>query len=306
MITNKFVLEKAKNLGFDLIGFTPVIELESEIEKLDEWLGKNYQAGMAYMEKNIEKRKNIKNILSSAKSVISLGLNYYNDGKFSGDISKGKISKYAWGTDYHLVLWDKLECLINLLREDDPAFEALSYVDTGPVMDKVWAVKAGLGWMGKHTNVISKEFGSWFFISTLITNFEFEYSEIITDHCGTCTRCLEACPTNAITEEYVVDANKCISYLTIENKREIPEEFKGKFDNWLFGCDICQEVCPWNNRFSVQTVEERFKPINQEISFVEVLNMDNSDFKQRYKESPILRAKLKGLQRNARFTKISS
>ncbi|RPI59908.1 MAG: tRNA epoxyqueuosine(34) reductase QueG, partial [Ignavibacteriales bacterium] len=254
-----------------------------------------------YMEKNSHKRKDVKEILPTAKSIVSLALNYYTPEKHSSEVDKGKVSRYAWGKDYHLVIWQKLNELETELKELEPEFETLSYVDTGPVMDKAWAFRAGIGWMGKHTNIINPEIGSWFFIATLITNYEFEYSEIITDHCGTCTACIEACPTNAIVQEYVVDANKCISFQTIENKDEIPVELKGKFDNWIFGCDICQDVCPWNNKFSVLTSVKDFYPQNKEIFFDEVLTLDNHSFKERFTESPIKRTKLKGLQRNAKF-----
>jgi len=302
-VTNDVVIEKAREQGFDLIGFAPAAELTEEIKNLEKWLSKNYQAGMQYMEKNIEKRKNIKNLIPSARSVISLGLNYFTPEKYSGDKSKGKISRYAWGKDYHLIIWEKLDNLVNELKKIDNSFEARTYVDTGPVMDKVWAVKSGIGWLGKHTNVINKEYGSWFFISNIITNFEFEYSLPIEDFCGSCSACIDACPTNAIIEEYVVDANKCISYLTIENKNEIPAEFKGKFDNWIFGCDICQDVCPWNNKFSKITDNTGFFPVNnnREINLVEVLSFSKEEFNKRFKESPVKRAKLSGLKRNAEF-----
>ncbi|MEJ2615376.1 MAG: tRNA epoxyqueuosine(34) reductase QueG, partial [Ignavibacteriaceae bacterium] len=185
----------------------------------------------------------------------------------------------------------------------DNSFEAKAYVDTGPVMDKAWAVKSGIGWLGKHTNVINKEYGSWFFIANLVTNFEFEYSLPIEDFCGSCRACIDACPTNAIIDEYVINANKCISYLTIENKSEIPEQFKGKFDNWIFGCDICQEVCPWNNKFSKVTDKVEFFPVynNKEISLDEVVALSKEEFNKRFKESPVKRAKLSGLKRNAAF-----
>lgn len=300
-LTNQIVIEKAKQLGFDLVGFAKAELLAAETEKLQLWLDKGYQATMNYMEKNFSKRKDVKEILPNAKSIISLALNYYIPENHSNENNKGKVSRYAWGKDYHLIIWQKLEELEKYLKQLEPELETLSYVDTGPVMDKVWAVKSGLGWMGKHTNVINPNIGSWFFIATIITNYEFEYSEMITDHCGTCTACLDACPTNAIVQEYVVDANKCISYQTIENKDEISIELKGKFDNWIFGCDICQDVCPWNQKFSVISSIKEFFPNNKELTYDEVIGLDNKTFKARFAESPIKRTKLKGLQRNAKF-----
>ncbi|MCW8802983.1 MAG: tRNA epoxyqueuosine(34) reductase QueG, partial [Ignavibacteriaceae bacterium] len=189
------------------------------------------------------------------------------------------------------------------LKKNDPQFESISYVDTGPVMDKTWAVYAGIGWLGKHTNVINRKIGSWFFIANIITNYEFEYNEQIPDFCGSCTACIDACPTDAIIQEYVVDANKCISYLTIENKEEIPEDSKGKFDNWLFGCDICQDVCPWNQKFPVGTFIKDFHPQNKELNLADVDEMTEIDFNEKFRGSPIKRAKLSGLKRNALFLK---
>ena len=300
-LTNQLVIDKAKQLGFDLVGFTKADLLNTETEKLKQWLNKGFQASMGYMEKNLHKRKDAKEILPTAKSVISLALNYYTPENYSKEEGKGKVSRYAWGKDYHLVIWQKLDELETDLKEIDPEFECLSYVDTGPVMDKAWAVRSGIGWMGKHTNVINPEMGSWFFIASLITNFEFDYSQIIVDHCGTCTACIDACPTDAIVDDYVVDANKCISFQTIENKGEIPIELKGKFDNWLFGCDICQDVCPWNQKFSQHTWIQEFHPHNKEFAKDEIMNFDNQTFKEQFVESPIKRTKLKGLQRNAKF-----
>jgi epoxyqueuosine reductase len=307
-LTNQIVIAKAKEVGFDIVGFAKADIIENESEKLKLWLEKGHQADMDYMVRNFEKRKDIKKVLRNAESVISLGLNYYTseqysevkqDGKTS--LPLGKVSRYAWGKDYHLIIWNKLFDLEFKLKQIDPKFESISYVDTGPVMDKAWAVRAGLGWLGKHTNVISKEQGSWFFIANIITNCKFEYSDQILDHCGDCTACLDACPTNAIVQEYVVDANKCISYHTIENKNDIPKELKGKFENWIFGCDICQDVCPWNQKFSEPTSIRDFYPKTKEITLDEALKMDNSDFKKRFAESPIKRTKLKGLKRNAKF-----
>lgn len=302
-LTNEDVINKAKTFGFDLVGFAPAEELTHEIKRLEEWLNKGFHADLKYMGRNLEKRKDVKNLLPSAKSVISLGMNYYTPGKYSNDKVKGKISRYAWGKDYHLIIWEKLDKLIERLQKIDSSFEAKGYVDTGPVMDKAWAVKSGIGWLGKHTNVINKEYGSWFFIASMITNFEFNYSLPIEDFCGSCRACIDVCPTNAIIEEYLLDSKKCISYLTIENKNEIPEKLKGKFDNWIFGCDICQDVCPWNSKFSKVTKQKEFFPLNdnKEIPFEKIMSFTKEEFNKRFKESPVKRAKLSGLKRNATF-----
>ncbi len=298
----EIIQHKAHSLGFDLVGFTKAEMLSDEIDRLEQWLDRGYHAGMKYMNRNIEKRKDVSEILDGAKTVISLGLNYYHSDQYTQREDFGKVSRYAWGKDYHLVIWDKLGQLTAELKEVYPEFEAKSYVDTSPVMDKVWAQRSGLGWIGKHTNLINPKIGSWFFIANIITNLDFEPNQIITDHCGNCTACIEACPTNAITEPYVVNANKCISYLTIENKGEIPSKFDGKFDGWIFGCDICQDVCPWNIKFFVETNEYEFHTSeNKEIDLSTVNEMTNSQFKNKYLSSPISRTRLKGLKRNARF-----
>lgn len=297
------IISKAKELGFNLIGFAQYLILEEETNNLKVWLSSNYQAGMKYMERNVEKRKDVKQILADCKSVISLGMNYYVDETKDNVKNTGKVSRYAWGRDYHNVIWEKLDLLINYIQSIKPDFDAKSYVDTGPVMDKVWAVKAGLGWQGKHSNIINKKIGSWFFIANILTNYDFdEYNIQISDFCGTCTACIDACPTDAIVEDYVVDSNKCISYLTIENKNEIKDKFLGKFNNWIFGCDICQDVCPWNNKFSQQTLISDFQSnLNKSIHFEKIDNINNKEFKDQFYDSPILRAKLKGLKRNADF-----
>lgn len=303
ILDKEVVVDIAKKYGFDLVGFAAAANLGKEIKMLNEWLAKGFHAGMEYMIRNIDKREDIKKILSSAKSVISLGMNYNTSAIHSNYEGKGKVSRYAWGKDYHLIIWEKLDKIIEGLKAKEPAFEAISYVDTGPVMDKAWAVRSGLGWQGKHTNVINKEIGSWFFIANIITNWEFDYSFPIQDFCGSCTACIDACPTNAIVNEYVLDSNKCISYLTIENKKEISAEFKGKFENWIFGCDICQEVCPWNIKFAKTTAIDHYNPINnnQEIELEQAANISPQEFRSRFKESPIKRAKVSGLKRNADF-----
>jgi epoxyqueuosine reductase len=302
-ITNEIVEERARKLGFDLVGFAKAEVLDEESDQLREWLDKGYQAGMKYMERNLDKRKDIRLVFPEAESFISLGLNYYKPDAYSKKEGKGKISRYAWGKDYHFIIWDKLKILEKELRDIDPEFKSLSYVDTGPVMDKVWAKRTGIGWQGKHTNIIHPDKGSWFFIASIITNYEFRYSDIITDHCGSCTACIDACPTGAIIDEYVLDSNKCISYLTIENKGEIPEAFKGKFDGWIFGCDICQDVCPWNIKFAEACTQQEFSPARGEtdIALKGVLEMDEDSFNERFAESPVKRAKLPGLKRNASF-----
>lgn len=302
-ITNEQVIKLAGELGFELTGFAKAEILENETAYLEKWISEKRQAGMAYMERNIDKRRDVNNILPGAKSVISLGLNYYQPGDFSGDSGNGKVSRYAWGRDYHLVIWEKLDKLAAGMKKIDPGIEIANYVDTGPVMDKVWAKRAGLGWIGKHTNLINPNIGSWIFLATVITNREFKYNEVITDHCGSCTRCLDACPTGALTSEYEIDAGKCISYLTIENKGGIDAGFKGKFAGFIFGCDICQDVCPWNKKFETETGETSFTPINKEIKFADAENMTAGEFKKKFKDSPVLRAKLKGIQRNAAFLK---
>jgi epoxyqueuosine reductase len=304
-INNEIIISKAKELGFDLIGFAPARELQHEYENLLEWLSKDYHAEMDYMMNNLEKKKDVKKILEGAKSIISLGINYYTPGNLENDNLKGKISRYAWGKDYHLVINEKLEKFVKEIAAIDPGFQSKFYVDTGPVMDKAWAVRSGLGWMGKHTNVINREHGSWFFIANVITNFEFTYSVPAEDLCGSCTACIDACPTNAIVNEYLLDSSGCISYLTIENKKDIPEKFKGKMENWIFGCDICQDVCPWNKKFAKETTVTEFflGKINKEIPLNEVLEMKERQFRDRFKHSPVKRAKLLGLKRNASFIK---
>ena len=300
-ITNQVVIEKAKELGFDLVGFAPADKLEIEIEHLKKWLDRNNHGTMEYMSRNFEKRFDVRNILPNARSVISLAMNYYTPQQHEDQNGFGKVSRYAWGKDYHLIIWERLEVLEEELKKLDPAFECVTYIDTGPVMDKAWAVRAGIGWMGKNTNVINREMSSWFFIATVINNYDFVYSETVPDFCGSCTACIDACPTGAIVQEYIVDANKCISYLTIENKSSIPDNFKNQFNNWLFGCDICQDVCPWNNKFSVLTGEKSFEPINKEIVLDEISSMTAEQFKSRFETSPIKRTKLTGLKRNAEF-----
>ena len=250
------ISDKAKELGFIKTGFAKYELLEEESKKLNNWLDSGYDADMTWIKKGFDKRKDIRLIMDDAKSVISLAFNYYTP--FEHDNTKPKISRYAWGKDYHKVLKTKLKEICSLIETS--GFKSKAYVDDGPIMDKVWAQKAGIGWMGKHTNIINSEYGSWIFLCEIITDIEFSnYDEPIEDLCGSCSLCVSACPTGAITEEYVVDANKCISYQTIENRGDIPPEIN--LDGWIFGCDVCQDICPYNSpKYNHVTNDESFYP----------------------------------------------
>ncbi len=300
-LSNKLVEKLAKEIGFDLVGFAKFEMLDKEIEHLENWLANNYHGGMEYMSRNLSKRRDVREILSDAKSVISLGVNYFYPEKHEAKECYGKVSRYAWGKDYHYLIWEMLEKLEQKLSEIEPEFKSKSYVDTGPVMDSIWAQKAGLGWIGKNSMVINPKLGSWFFVANIICNYEFTPSVPLTEKCGTCTACIDACPTDAIVELTVIDANRCISYLTIENKGEIPLEFKGKFNNWIFGCDDCQDVCPWNKKFATPTNKDEFKPQFKVLPLDLFDNLTNRKFNNLFKESPIKRARLKGMKRNAHF-----
>ena len=294
------IKQKAIELGFSKIGIAKVEKLENEAEQLKQWLERGYHADMFWIENNFEKRINPQNIIPNAKSIIVVGLNYFQKVP-PAKKEQGKISIYALGKDYHIVLKSKLEDLLNYIKEISPDVNAKIYVDTGPVMEKVWAMKAGLGWIGKHTNLITKEFGSWIFLGVIICDLELEYDEPIADFCGKCTRCIDACPTSAIVEPYVLDSNKCISYWTIEFKGEnFPDDLKTKFGNLIFGCDICQEVCPWNLKFQKETTVEEFKAFNYNINpdLFDLLNLTVDQFNSLYRFSPIKRTKFSGFMRN--------
>lgn len=298
---SQHIRKKAAELGFSKIGFAPVEQLKEEGDHLLEWLTKGYQASMEWMEKNAEKRVDVHKVFPEAKSVVCVALNYYTDFKHDDHPGKGKISRYAWGDDYHLELTDRLEMLMKEIRSVQPSVKGKCYVDTGPVMDKVWAARAGLGWQGKHTNLITKEFGSWVFLGEILLDVELEYDEPLADACGTCTACIDACPTEAIVQPYVLDSNKCISYLTIEHKGALPEEIARNFEQWIYGCDVCQDVCPWN-RFEQPTNERAFFPRdwNKAPELEETMKLTKEEFTVRFRKSPIKRTKREGLTRNAR------
>jgi epoxyqueuosine reductase len=298
-IDNELVIKLAEKIGFDLVGFAKAEILKDEILLYENWLNNNFHSSMNYMTKNLDKKKDVRKILPEARSVISLAVNYYKDIDYSDlPLNAGKVSRYAWGKDYHIVIKEMLKKLESELQSIDENFESISYVDTGPVMDKVWAVKAGLGWMGKHTNIINRKIGSWFLIANIVCNYEFDYSKQENDFCGSCNACIDACPTNAIIVPYVVDSSRCISYQTIENKDVIPNELKNKFDNWSFGCDICQDICPWNKRFAEESPLPEFEPINKYLKLDEIEQMTEDEFNKKFKNSPIKRSKLKGIKRN--------
>lgn len=302
LTTTERVKAKALALGFSKVGIAPAATLEVESQRLRTWLDRRYQAGMSWMERNPEKRSDPRGILPGARSVVSVALNYYTDVPHSSDEGAGKISRYAWGDDYHGILGERLESLRVWVEKEFAGEKGMWYVDTGPVMDKVWAERAGIGWEGKHTNVITREYGSWVFLGELLTTLDLDPDEPAVDHCGDCTLCLEACPTAAIVEPYVVDANLCISYLTIEHRGEIGAEIAEKFARWIYGCDICQDVCPWNHKFATQTDEQAFEPRAGSAAPVlaEWVDMGREEFQKRFKGSPVKRTKWAGLIRNIR------
>jgi len=299
---SQFIKAEAKRLGFLSCGISKAGFLEEEAPRLEKWLKNNAHGEMHYMENHFDKRLDPTKLVEGSKSVVSLLLNY-----FPSEIQNPEsyqLSKYAYGTDYHFVIKDKLKELLQSIQDEIGDVHGRAFVDSAPVLDKAWAAKSGLGWIGKHSNLLTQKVGSFYFIAELIIDLELEYDHAVTDHCGTCTACIDACPTQAITEPYVVDGSKCISYFTIELKENIPSEFKGQFNDWMFGCDICQDVCPWN-RFSKPHSEPLFNP------HPEVLSMTKKDweeitkdtFNKVFKKSAVKRTKFEGLQRNIKFLK---
>ncbi|MNK03354.1 Epoxyqueuosine reductase [compost metagenome] len=296
------IKQEALRLGFMSCGIAKADFLEEEAPRLENWLKANHHGEMGYMENYFDKRLDPRLLVEGSKSIVSLTLNYFTQQK-QADIDAPKISKYAYGMDYHSVIKDKLQELMAFIREHIGEVDGRCFVDSAPVMDKAWAQKAGLGWRGKNSNLISKQAGSFFFLAELIIDLELEYDNPFpTDHCGSCTRCIDACPTDAIIAPYTVDGSRCISYLTIELKNEIPTEFKGKMDNWMFGCDVCQDVCPWN-RFSTVHQEENFTPKEDllGLSKSDLIDMTDEVFKRVFKNSPVKRTKYNGLKRNIDF-----
>ncbi|HQZ95518.1 MAG TPA: tRNA epoxyqueuosine(34) reductase QueG [Pyrinomonadaceae bacterium] len=296
------IKQKAALIGFSGVGIVRADALDDEAKHFREWLANGYHGTMAWLEREPEKRSDPRILFPGARSVIVLMLNYYTDHEHADDPERGKISRYAWGDDYHDVMREKLNELLVWIKTEVPEAEGKVCVDTAPMMDKAWAVRAGLGWLGKHSNLITTEVGSWVFIGEIILNVELEYdSEVVADHCGSCSACLDACPTNAIVEPYVVDARKCISYATIELRDEnLPAEISENLEGWFYGCDICQDVCPWN-RFEKATEETRFEPRKGEssLNIDGIISMTNDEYIERFRRSAIKRAKIGGLKRNA-------
>jgi epoxyqueuosine reductase len=294
---------RARELGFAKVGIARAENLSTERSRLEDWLYRGYHGEMNWLARDPAQRADPRRLFPEARSVVGVALNYYTPHQHSNSSSTGKVSRYAWGDDYHEVVGDKLRELLAWIREQWPKADGKVCVDIQPIMDKAWAVRAGLGWMGKHTNLITQEYGSWVFLGELLLNFELEYTdEEVADQCGSCTLCIDACPTSAIVEPYVVNSNLCISHATIESRApQISEEVATKLEGWLYGCDICQDVCPWN-QMTPATDESRFAPRDRNInpSLSEVRELTPETYAARFRHSAMKRAKLSGLQRNAR------
>ncbi len=298
---SKEIKKKASELGFHSCGISKAELLTKDTEHLKKWLAQNHHAEMAYMNNHFEKRIDPRELVENAKSVISVLLNYYPE-KNIPEEDNFKISKYAYGKDYHFVIKEMLGKLLTFVEQKTEKRIARMFVDSAPVLDRIWAHKSGLGWIGKNTCLITKDQGSFFFIGEIILDLDLFYDHEITDYCGSCTKCLNACPTNALIAPYRLDSRKCISYLTIENKNNIRDQFKNTFQDWIFGCDICQDVCPWNSK-SIPTTLLDFRPSNELLTMrkSDWKEIDNKKFNILFKLSAVKRTKLEGLKRNIRF-----
>ena len=298
-IVKKLALEH----GFSACGIAQAGYLEDEAPRFTRWLQKGYHGTMTYMENHFDKRLDPTKLVPGSKSVVMLLYNYYPKETLPEE-NNFKIARYAYGEDYHFVIKEKLKSFIEAIREKAGKVEGRAFVDSAPVLERVWAQKAGLGWIGKNSLLLGKKKGSFFFLAELILDLEMEYDPPTTDHCGSCTACLDACPTGALVAPYTLDAGKCISFLTIESRDSIPEEFRGKFQNWIFGCDICQEVCPWN-RFSTPHQEARFTPSEELSKYHENkwLEITREVFTELFGKSPLQRAKFEGIKRNINYLK---
>lgn len=295
-----FIKNLASRRGFDYCGIAAAAYLDDDARRLEKWLSQEMHGKMAYMENHFDKRVDPSKLVPGARSVITLLKNYFPETEAP---SETRISKYAWGKDYHTVIRDQLKAMMGEMQAEMGEFQGRGFVDSAPVLERSWAAKSGLGWIGKNGNLINKGSGSFFFIATLITDLDLCYDDpVVKDYCGSCTRCIDACPTDAILPEKIVNGSKCISYFTIELKDEIPAEMKGRFGNWMFGCDICQDVCPWN-RFSKPHAEPGFTPLPEVLNFStkDWEELSEESFKKIFKDSPLSRAKFKGISRNLKF-----
>lgn len=298
----QLIKDEARRLGFSFIGFARAQRLDEEARRLEAWLNKGYHGEMHYMANHFDKRVDPRLLVDGAKTVISLMYNYYTP-KTQTDKEAPKISRYAYGEDYHFVLKGKLKSLLSFIRENVGEVNGRCFVDSAPVLERDWARRSGIGWTGKHTLLINPRAGSYFFLAELILDLELDNDQPIKDYCGTCTRCIDACPTEAISPQgYLVDGSKCISYLTIELKDELPREYQDKMDNWMFGCDVCQEVCPWN-RFSKPHNEPAFEPQPRllDMSKQEWEDITEEVFQALFRHSAVKRTKFAGLKRNIGF-----
>lgn len=296
-----FIRERAASLGFRLVGFAAVDGPAPGAGSLRRWLAEGRHGTMAWLERNAERRTDPTLVLPGAKTVVSVAMSYATPHRHSGAPGSGKISRYAWGDDYHDIVGRRLDALLSAVREFDPSVAGRAYVDTGPVMEKAWAERAGIGWIGKHTNLISREAGSWIFLGELLLTAEIEPDAPETDQCGACVLCIEACPTGAITGPRELDARLCISYATIEHRGPLPEDLRDRLDGWLYGCDVCQEVCPWNGAVA-PTAEPGFAPRHgrAEIPLRDAAAMTDGEFRRAFRGSAVRRARPEGFRRNAR------
>lgn len=298
----RFIKTVAARLGFAYCGISRAGFLEEEANHLDEWLRRGYHGKMGYMENYHDKRLDPTKLVPGAKSVISLIFNYYpkTDLARSGEF---KIAKYAYGEDYHFVIKEKLKCFLEEIRGKVGDVNGRAFVDSAPVMERAWAARSGIGWVGKNSLLLNRTMGSFFFLAELIIDLDLDYDGPVRDYCGTCTACMDACPTDAIPEPYVVDGSKCISYLTIELKESIPEDYRGRFQDWIFGCDICQDVCPWN-RFAVPHGESRLDPSPEfaDMTRQEWIEITRETFDRVFQKSPLKRTKFEGIKRNVKHS----
>ncbi|MEE9168001.1 MAG: tRNA epoxyqueuosine(34) reductase QueG [Candidatus Neomarinimicrobiota bacterium] len=293
----RFIRERARRLGFNHVGIAQASRLSPEGNRLQEWLERDFHATMVWMNGRAEERRDLNRYFPEARSIVSLTLNYFH-GHSHGEL---RISNYAWGDDYHQVMKTRISDLLTEIQRIRPEVRGVVCVDTSPVMEKAWARRAGIGWIGKHTNLITRDYGSWLFLGELILDCDLDYDSMFDDDlCGTCTACIEACPTGAIVEEYILDANRCISYLTIEHRDQLPDQMADQLDGWIYGCDVCQEVCPWNSRFAKTSSESSFAPREEITSRTakEWREMTAEDFRRSFENSAVKRAKFDGLKRN--------